>query len=73
MLWKVYFIARAENGIVKSNHYKVETSSPVRALSEALSYTEKHFNVRFIEIENASVKGVTQEQWNAEDGYEVLH
>jgi hypothetical protein len=73
MLWKIYFIARAENGIAKSNHYKVENGSPTRALYEALTYVESHYKVRLIEIEDCSVKKVTQEEWDAEDGYEVLH
>lgn len=73
MLWKIYFIARAENGIAQSNHYKVENSSPTRALHEALSYVESHFKIRLIEIESCSVRKITQDQWDTEDGYEVLH
>lgn len=73
MLWKVYFIGRAENGIPKSNHYKVDAYSPARALSEAVSFTEQSFKVRLIEIDSASVKIATKEEWDSEDGYEVLH
>ena len=72
-LWKIYFIARAENGIAQSNHFKIEDTSPVYALLKALSHVEKHFNVRLMEIESASVKAVTQEVWDTADGYVVLH
>jgi hypothetical protein len=73
MLFKVYFCSRASNGMPASKHYKIETSSATRALAEAVSYTERHYKVTLIEIWDASAKTVTQEVWDTEDGYEVLH
>jgi hypothetical protein len=73
MLFKVYFISRASNGMPASKHYKIETSSAARALCEAVSYTERHYKVTLIEIENASAISCTREQWETDDGYEVLH
>jgi len=72
MLWKIYFLSRAENGMPASKHYKVETDSPAHALSHCINYTERKFNVHLIEVWDASAKSVTQEQWDANDGYEKL-
>jgi hypothetical protein len=78
MLWKVYFIGRVQLppdrvlGGVKSNHYKVKASSAARAFSRAINYTEKQFKVSLAKIENAEAWVVTQEQWDAEDGYEKI-
>jgi hypothetical protein len=73
MLFKVYFLSRASNGMPASKHYKIETSSAARALAEAVNYTERFYKVTLIEIWDASVRSCTREQWDAEDGYEVLH
>jgi len=72
MFWKIYFLSRAENGMPASKHYKVETNSPAHALSFCINYTERKYNVRLIEVWDASAKIATQEQWDADDGYMKL-
>ena len=72
MFWKIYFLSRAENGMSASKHYKVQTTSPAHALSHCINYTERKFSVHLIEIWSASARLVTQEEWDAEDGYEKL-
>jgi len=72
MLWKIFFHARAENGMPASKHYKVKTTSPAHALSHCINHTEQKYKVHLIEIEDASARIVTQEEWDADDGYEKL-
>jgi hypothetical protein len=72
MLWKVYFIGRAENGVAKSNHYKVDAATPLIALSRAFNFTEQTYHVRLMELSDAKVWLVTQEEWDGEDGYTIL-
>jgi len=72
MLWKVYFLSRAENGMPASKHYKIEASCSAAAFSHAILHTEGRFKVNLIEIWDASAKIVTREQWDTEDGYEKI-
>lgn len=74
MFWKVYFLSRAENGMPASKHYKIETNSSAHALSHCISYTERKFKVRLIEIWDALAKIATKDEWDDnDDGYERLH
>jgi len=74
MYWKIFFHARAENGMPASKHYKLETSSPAHAFSHAINYVERHYKVHLIEIEDASAKLITRDEWDDDsDGYEQLH
>jgi hypothetical protein len=72
MKWKVYFIGRAENGIAKSNHYKVDAATPLVAISRAFYFTEQTYRVHLVEITDAKIWLVTQEEWDGEDGYTIL-
>jgi hypothetical protein len=72
MFWKIYFLSRAENGMPASKHYKVQTNSPAHALSHCINHTERKYSIHLIRIWDASVEMVTQEEWDADDGYEKL-